>query len=114
MIQSAITSWRRTDEVRGVTRFSRCACPIVLTLAVAPSAAFAESVCSPLQRGDTASRLAKRITGDASNQYQPWFDIVDLSARSVPKSQYNRLRVGWRACVLELSVQGRPREAGQA
>jgi len=96
-----------------MTRFSR-AWPIVLTLAVAPSAAFAESsVCYPLRRGETASRLAKRITGDASNKYQPWFHIVDLSARSVPKSQYDRMRSGWRACILETTVAGRRREAGR-
>jgi hypothetical protein len=91
-----------------MTRFSRCAWPIVLTLAAGPSAAFAEPfACYSVQRGDTASRLAKRITGDASNKYQPWFDIVDLSARSVPKSQYDRIRSGWRACVLGKTVQGR-------
>lgn len=92
-----------------MTRFSRCAWPVVLTIAAGPSAAFAESfACYPVQRGDTASRLARRITGDASNTYQPWFDIVDLSARSVPKSQYDRIRSGWLACILEKTVQGRP------
>jgi hypothetical protein len=96
-----------------MTRFSRCAWLIVLTLMAGPSAAFAEFVCFPIQRGDTASRLAKRITGDASNKYQPWFDIVDLAARSVPKSQYDRVRSGWRACVLENTVEGRRRSANQ-
>ena len=99
-----------------MTRFSQCAWPIVLVLTFAsgPSTAFAESfACYPVKRGDTASRLAKRMTGDASNKYQPWFDIVDLSARSVPKSQYDRVRSGWRACVLEKRVEGRPLEAGQ-
>jgi hypothetical protein len=95
-------------------RFSRCAWPIVLTLAVSPSAAYAESfACYPVHRGDTASRLAKRITGDASNKYQPWFDMVDRWGRSVPKSQYDRLRSGWRACILVKTVEGRPLEAGQ-
>src|SRR5215831_5658896 len=97
-----------------MTRFSRCAWPIVLTLAAGPSAAFAESfACYPFQRGDTASRLARRMTGDASNKYQAWFDIVDVAGRSVPKSQYDRVRSGWRACVLEKRVKGRPLEAGQ-
>jgi hypothetical protein len=97
-----------------MTRFSRCAWPIILTLAAGPSAAFAESfACYPFQRGDTASRLAKRITGAASNKYQPWFDIVDRSGRSVPKSQYDRVRYGWRACVREKTVEGRPLEAGR-
>jgi hypothetical protein len=95
-----------------MTRFSRCAWPIVLTLAAGPSAAFAESfACYPVQRGDTASRLAKRITGNASNKYQPWFDIVDLSGRSVPKSQYDRVRSGWRACIAVKTIEDRPLEA---
>jgi hypothetical protein len=94
-----------------MTRFSPCAWPILLTLAALPSAAFAESfACYPIQRGDTASRLAQRITGDASNPYRLWFDIVDIAGRSVPKSQYDRLRAGWRACVLEKTVEDRRRE----
>lgn len=94
-----------------MTRFSRYAWPMVLTLIAGPSSAFAESfACYPVQRGDTASRVAKRITGDASNKYQPWFTLVDLSARSVPKSQYHRVRSGWRACIFEAAVATRPRE----
>jgi hypothetical protein len=98
-----------------MTRFSRCAWPIVLTLAAVPSAASAESfVCYPVQRGDTVSRLAKRITGNASNKYQPWFELLDRSARSVPKSQYDRVRSGWQACVLEnRNIQARPRRIRQ-
>ena len=96
-----------------MTGLSGCAWPIVLTLAAGPSTAFAESfACYPVQRGDTASRVAKRITGNASNEYQPWFDIVDLRGRSVPKSQYDRVHSGWRACVLEKTVENRPLAAG--
>jgi hypothetical protein len=87
---------------------SLCALPIILTLAAGPPAAFAQSrVCHAVQRGDTASRLAQRITGDARNKYQPWFQIVDASMRSVPKSQYDRIRPGWRACILEEPVESR-------
>jgi hypothetical protein len=94
-----------------MTKFSRCAWSIVLALAAGPSAAFAQSfACYPVQRGDTASRVAKRITGDASNKYQPWFTLVDLSARPVPKSQYNRVRSGWRACIFAAAVATRARE----
>src|SRR5262249_54835354 len=35
-------------------------------------------------------------------------------ARSVPKSQYDRVRSGWRACVLEQRVESRPQDAVQA
>jgi hypothetical protein len=97
-----------------MTRFSRCAWPIVLTLAAGSSAALAEPLaCYPVRRGDTASRLAKRITGDALNKYQPWFDILDRAGRSVPKSQYRRIRSGWRACVPEKPVEDRPLETGR-
>jgi hypothetical protein len=83
-------------------------------LAVCPPAAFAESsACYPIRRGDTALRLAKRLTGHASNEYQPWFDIVDLLGRSVPKSQYNRVRSGWKACIVETSIKSRLPEARQ-
>jgi hypothetical protein len=97
-----------------MTRFSRCAWPILLTLAAGPAGASAESfACYPVRPGDTASRIAQRITGDASNRYQPWFDIVNPSGRSIPKSQYDRLHSGWRACVLEKTAGGRPLEARQ-
>ena len=87
---------------------SLCALPFVLTLAAGPPAAFAQPrVCYAVQRGDTASRLAQRITGDARNKYQPWFQIVDASMRSVPQSQYDRIRPGWRACILEERVESR-------
>jgi hypothetical protein len=83
-----------------------------LTLA-APSAAFADPfACYPVQRGDNISRLAKRITGSASNKYQSWFDVVDVEGRSVPKSQYGRVRAGWRACVLETRVEDGRLETG--
>src|SRR5215471_7006436 len=96
-----------------MTRSSRCAWPIALALAAGPSAAFAEPfACYPIQRGDNTSRLAQRITGSASNKYQPWFDIVDVAGRSVPKSQYDRIRSGWRACVPE-RVNGRRLDVSQ-
>src|SRR5215472_7184459 len=98
----------------GMKTFSRCAWPIVLTLAAGPSAAFGQSfACYPFQRGDTASRLARRLTGDAANKYKPWFDVVDLVGRSVPKSQYDRVRSGWRACVVEKAIGARLVEARQ-
>ena len=91
---------------------SLCALALVLTLAAGPSAAFAQPpVCYAVQRGDTASQLAQRITGDSRNKYQPWFQIVDPSTRSVPKSQYDRIRPGWRACIVEEPVESRPAHA---
>jgi hypothetical protein len=104
----------RTDEVwtSPMKGISRCALPIVLTLTAGPPAAFAQTlVCHAVQRGDTAARLAQRITGDARNKYQPWFHIVDAAKRSVPKSQYDRLRPGWRACIVKEPVESRTEPA---
>jgi hypothetical protein len=101
-----------SEPVAQLNRFS--AWPVVLMLVAGPSAAFAQPfACYPVQRGDTASGLAKRLTGDASNEYQPWFDIVDRSGRSVPKSQYQRVRSGWRACVVEKTVTDSPLTAAR-
>jgi hypothetical protein len=68
-------------------------------------------VCYAIHRGDTATQLAQRITGDARNKYQPWFQIVNAATRFVPKSQYNRLRPGWRACIVKESVESRSEPA---
>jgi hypothetical protein len=40
------------------------------------------------------------VTGDGRNAYQAWFQIMNRSSRFVPKSQYNRVRAGWRACII--------------
>ena len=80
----------------------RSALPIVLMLAVAPTAAFAQSlVCHAIRRGESATQAARRVTGDSRNAYQAWFQIMNASSRFVPKSQYNRIRAGWRACVIK-------------
>ncbi len=39
------------------------------------------------------------MTGNGRNVYQPWFQIINASSRFVPKSQYDRIHIGWRACV---------------
>lgn len=84
----------------------RCAWPLVLLLTAEPTAAFAQSlVCHPIRRGETAAQVARRLTGDGRNAYSPSFEIRNASARSVPKSQYNRIRAGWQACVFKPAVQ---------
>ena len=77
----------------------RCALPVFLILATAPPAALADSVCHAIRRGESAAQVARRLTGDGRNAYRPWFEIKNASSRSVPKSQYNRIRAGWLACV---------------
>jgi len=80
-----------------------CTAAIALTVTTGVQAALAQrSTCVTIQRGDTAARLAWRLAGDARNQYEPWFQIVDTSTRRVvAKRQYGQIRAGWRACIAE-------------
>jgi hypothetical protein len=79
---------------------ARCGLPVLLILAVAPTTVFAQSpVCHAIRRGESATQAANRVTGDSRNAYQAWFQIRNPSSRSIPKSQYNRIRAGWQACV---------------
>ncbi|MET0165489.1 MAG: hypothetical protein ABW318_10855, partial [Vicinamibacterales bacterium] len=89
-----------------IKSISRCALPFVVALAVCPSSAFSQTpVCHPIQRGETATQLARRITGEGRNKYQPWFQIMDGSSRFIPKSQYARIRPGWRACIVKETIE---------
>jgi hypothetical protein len=87
----------------------RCALSIVLALAAGPPATAAQQqVCYAIQGGDTAAQLAERITGDARNRYQPWFQIVDpVASRFVSKAAYSRIHPGWRVCII--NGPGEPR-----
>ena len=56
--------------------------------------------CTAIRRGETATRVARRITGDARNAWESWFQIVDpVSSRFVSKATYDYVRVGWNACL---------------
>lgn len=75
--------------------------PIVLVLVVWATPSFAQQVvCWPVQRGESAAAAARRVTGDSRNAYSASFQIMNGASRFVPKSQYNRVRAGWRACVV--------------
>ena len=98
--------------LRAMKRLARRALPTVLMLAVAPTAVLAQSlVCQAIRRGDTASHVAQRLTGNGRNKYQPWFQILTPSGSFVPKSQYDRLRPGWRACVIRRALDTSARKA---
>jgi hypothetical protein len=89
-----------------VSRLVRYAVPMLLALAAATPTVFADTlVCSPIRRGESATQVARRVTGDSRNAYQTWFQIRNASSRFVPKSQYNRVRAGWHACVFKPIVQ---------
>jgi hypothetical protein len=79
---------------------------IVLMLGASPRDAFAQSsACHVIRHGESASQAARRVTGRAQNAYQPWFQIMNPSSRFVPKSQYDRIRAGWRACVIRPAIR---------
>ena len=60
----------------------------------------ASPVCHAIRRGESAAQAARRTTGNGRNAYQAWFQIMNASSRFVPKSQYDRIHAGWRACVV--------------
>ena len=86
----------RWDGITHIAQYTLL--PIVLT-SVLPTAAFAQLVCDSIRRNESAAQVARRMTGDGRNAYQAWFQILNASSRSIPKSQYDRIRAGWRACV---------------
>ena len=93
--------------MRPVTRADWSPLLVVLVLAALPTDAFAQSlVCQPIRRGESATQAARRVTGNGRNVYQTWFQIMNPASRFIPKSQYNRIRAGWRACVIKSAAPG--------
>jgi hypothetical protein len=86
--------------------------PFVLVLATPSAALSASLICHAIRTGESAAELSLRITGEPSNTYQSWFQIMDGSSKFVPKSQYDRIRPGWRGCIVEEPI--RPRRVGLA
>ena len=63
----------------------------------APAQSF---VCSPISAGETGPAVARRLTGDPENLYQPWFRFADpATGQFVPQSQHTNLRTDWRVCL---------------
>ena len=77
------------------------ALPFVLSVTTAVASASAQTVaCYPVRPGDTAARLARQLTGNEDNRYQPWFQIVEpLSDTVISKRNYGRIQAGWHVCV---------------
>src|SRR5262245_2824727 len=89
-----------------MTRVAWSALLIVLMRGASSTEVFAQSfVCYDMTRGESAAQAARRVTGNDQNAYQQWFQILDPSSRFVPKSQYNRVRAGWRACVSKPAIR---------
>jgi hypothetical protein len=86
----------------GTLRNRRLPTVVLLLLCAAPPCAEAQQfVCWPIVRGDTASSLARQLTGDRGAVYSHAFQIRDPARQMfVPKSQYHRgLSTHWQACV---------------
>ena len=80
----------------------RWVCASLLTLlavGIGSRAASAQTLCYPIVRGDTAARIAERLTGDPRNRRAPWFEIVDEHWRLISKANYGSIRPGWLACL---------------
>jgi hypothetical protein len=75
---------------------------VVFGLFAAASPATAQRLaCASIKPGETASAVARRITGDARNRHAPWFQILNPeSSGFVAKARYDYVRAGWRACVV--------------
>lgn len=85
---------------------------LVLALGASPIDASAQSpACQSIARGESAVQAAQRLTGSGQNAYQEWFQIMNRSSKFVPKSQYDRIGAGWRACVMQPAGQTLPSNA---
>jgi len=99
-------------ELRPMTRIAWSAALIVMILEASPTDAFGQSqACQTIQRGESATQAAQRLTGNGQNAYQEWFQIKNRSFQFVPKSQYDRIRDGWQACVITAAGPSRSTNA---
>lgn len=80
---------------------------LVLTLTLAAGSAQYLSAdprysCYSVPAGDTVAQAAVRLTRDARNRHEAWFQILDpATARFVPKTQYARIEPGWQVCIAQ-------------
>ena len=82
---------------------------LLLLCALTPSVAAQQFVCRPIPAGDTASSLARRLTGEAEAAYGHGFQVRDPGRQMfVPKSQYQRLQSDWQVCVAREPVANTP------
>ena len=74
-----------------------------------PAHAWAQPVvCSTILPGETAARVAARITGAADNRHEAWFQILDPATKQfIAKSGYERIHAGWQACIINNEAANR-------
>lgn len=87
-----------------MSRLARYATLVFLLMALGPRDASGQGMaCLRVGPGDTAAELAWWLSGDTRNTRQPWFQILNPSTgRFVSKSTYDRILVGWQACLVGL------------
>jgi hypothetical protein len=87
-----------------------CVVVVLMQTAAAARAGAPDFVCWPIQQGESASAVAKRLTGDPAASDQPSFQILDPRTRNfVAKARYRALDAGWRACVAQGITNGAAR-----
>jgi hypothetical protein len=78
-------------------------------LAFAESAAAAQSMCDEIREGESASAVARRLTGDPHSYGRPWFQILNPSTgASIDKGAYHHVQAGWVACIAAQPYQPTP------
>jgi hypothetical protein len=83
---------------------------VLLFIAVSGDVSAQQFACSSVRQGDTAARLALRLTNSADNRHAPWFQIVDpATSRPVPKAAYHAILPGWKVCIARDAAFSRSR-----
>jgi hypothetical protein len=86
----------------------------VLLFASQSAGAVPRFFCYTVQPGDTASRLALRLTGDINVRHEARFQILDpLASRFIPKIDYEHIEPGWQACIQQEMGAYAPRPVGR-
>jgi len=77
------------------------ALPFVLVATVGCTFVYAQQLtCYPIRSGETSASLARLLTGDPRNRYQPWFQIVEpATGRFISKRAYEHIQAGWHVCL---------------
>ena len=83
---------------------------VLLFIAASGDASAQQFVCSSVRQGDTAARLALRLTNSADSRHAPWFQILDpATSRFVPKAAYHAILPGWKVCIARAAATSRSR-----
>jgi hypothetical protein len=84
------------------------ALPFVLVATAGCAAVHAQQLtCYPIRSGESASSIARRLTGDTRNRHQPWFHVVEpTTGRIISKRRYEHIQAGWQVCLGSLPSGG--------